>query len=117
MGRRLLKCAKENLRYRELWEYTRSGWTKRHLEKWFWWATHSRLGPMREFSRALRRHQTDLMDYFRIPIYNGTVEGLNNKAKIIGHKAYGFRTPGNYIQYLYHCMANLPLPETVHTFA
>lgn len=58
------------------------------------------------------------MNYFRSPISNGIVEGLNNKAKVISHKAYGFRTPGkNYIRNLYHCMADLPLPETVHTFA
>jgi transposase len=57
------------------------------------------------------------MNYFRMPIHNGTVEGLNNKAKVISHKAYGFRTAKNYIRNLYHCMAELPLPETVHTFA
>ena len=50
-----------------------------------------------------------------VPI-NGTVEGLNNKAKLIIHRAYGFRTAGNYIRNLYHCMADLPLPRTVHTF-
>jgi len=36
---------------------------------------------------------------------------------VISHKAYGFRTPKNYIRNLYHCMANLPLPQTMHTFA
>ncbi len=50
-------------------------------------------------------------------IHNGIVEGLNNKAKVISHKAYGFRTAGNYIRNLYHCMTDLPLPETVHTIA
>jgi len=57
------------------------------------------------------------LNYFNMPISNGTVEGLNNKAKVISHKAYGFRTPKNYIRNLYHCMANLPLPQTMHTFA
>jgi transposase len=103
--------------FREFWEYTRPGWAKCYLDKWFWWATHSRLEPMREFAWMLRRHQEDLMNYFRMPIHNGTVEGLNNKAKVISHKAYGFRTAKNYIRNLYHCMAELPLPETVHTFA
>ena len=49
--------------------------------------------------------------------HNGTVEGLNNKAKVISHKAYGFRTAKGYIRNLYHCMAELPLPKTAHTFA
>ena len=63
-----------------------------------------------------RRHERDILNYFRMPIDNGTVEGLNNKAKLIIHRAYGFRTAGNYIRTLYHCMADLPLPQTVHTF-
>ena len=51
-----------------------------------------------------------------MPIDNGTVEGLNNKAKLVIHKAYGFRTAKTYIRNLYHCLADLPLPQTVHTF-
>ena len=31
----------------------------------------------------LRRHEKDILNYFRMPIDNGTVEGLNNKAKLI----------------------------------
>ena len=103
--------------FRGFWDYSRHPWAKRYLDKWFWWATHSRLQPMRDFAWMLRRHQDDLMNYFRLPIHNGTVEGLNNKAKIISHKAYGFRTAKNYIRNLYHCMSDLPLPKTVHTFA
>jgi hypothetical protein len=65
----------------------------------------------------LPQGEDDLMNYFRMPIHNGTVEGLNNKAKVISHKVYGFRTARNYIRNLYHCTAELPLPKTVHTFA
>lgn len=102
--------------FREFWTYTYAGWAERYLNNWFWWATHSRLKPMREFAWMLRRHQDDLMNYFRMPIHNGTVEGLNNRAKVISHKAYGFRTAKSYIRNLYHCMAGLSLPKTVHTF-
>ena len=103
--------------FREFWSYTRPRWARRYLDKWFWWATHSRLQPMRDFAWMLRRHQQGLMNYFTMPTHNGTVEGLNNKAKVISHKAYGFRTAKNYIRNLYHCMAGLPLPQSMHTFA
>ena len=102
--------------FRHFWEYRRGGWAKRYLKKWFWWATHSRLEPMRDFAWMLRRHEEGILNYFRVPIDNGTVEGLNNKAKLVIHKAYGFRTAKNYIRNLYHCLGNLPLPQTVHTF-
>lgn len=106
-----------NEAFREFWGYTTVGWAKRYLEKWFWWATHSRLGPMRDFAWMLRRHQDNVLTYFRLPIDNGSVEGLNNKAKVIAHKAYGFRSAKNFIRNLYHSMADLPLPKIAHTFA
>jgi len=102
--------------FRPFWDYRRAGWAKRYLKKWFWWATHSRLTPMRDFAWMLRRHEDDILSYFRMPIDNGTVEGLNNKAKLVIHRAYGFRTAKNYIRNLYHCLGDLPLPQTVHTF-
>ena len=102
--------------FRHFWQYRRTGWAKRYLKKWFWWATHARLAPMRDFAWLVRRHEDDILNYFRMPIDNGTVEGLNNKAKLVIHKAYGFRTAKNYIRNLYHCLADLPLPQTVHTF-
>ena len=63
------------------------------------------------------RREEDLLNYFDAPIDNGIVEGLNNKAMIIIHPAYGFKTAENYIRNLYHYMADLPLPKTMHTFA
>jgi len=102
--------------FRHFWDYRRVSWAKRYLKQWFWRATHSRLPPMRDFAWMVRRHEEDILNYFPMPIDNGTVEGLNNKAKLVIHKAYGFRTAKNYIRNLYHCLANLPLPQTVHTF-
>ena len=102
--------------FREFWNYRRAGWAKRYLSRWVWWATHSRLPPMRDFAWMLRRHQDDIVNYFRVPIHNGSVEGLNNKAKLIIHKAYGFRTATTYIRNLYHCLGDLPLPNIMHRF-
>jgi len=37
--------------FRELWNYRHKGWARRFLKKWFWWATHSRLKPMRDLTK------------------------------------------------------------------
>ncbi len=102
--------------FREFWDYKRKGWAKRFLNKWFWWATHSRLKPMRDFAWMLRRHDDDILSYFDERISNGAVEGMNNKAKVVSHRCYGFRTASNYITALYHCLGKLPEPELVHRF-
>jgi transposase len=102
--------------FRNFWSYSKPGWASKYLKKWFWWATHSRLESMRDFAWLVRRHEKNILSYFKVPIHNGSVEGLNNKAKVISHKAYGFRSAKNYILNLYHCMADLPQPKLVHTF-
>lgn len=102
--------------FREFFEYQHKGWAARFLKKWFWWATHSRLKPMRDFAWTLRRHEEDILNYFEMKIDNGAVEGMNNKAKVVSHRCYGFRTAATYITALYHCLGKLPEPELVHRF-
>jgi transposase len=102
--------------FREFWNYKRKGWARKFLNKWFWWATHSRLKPMRDFAWMLRRHQEDILNYFAVRIDNGAVEGMNNKAKVISHRCYGFRKAATFITALYHCLGNLPEPKLVHRF-
>lgn len=102
--------------FRAFWDYKRKGWAKRFLHKWFWWATHSRLKPMRDFAWTLRCHEDDILNYFNVRIDNAAVEGMNNKAKVVSHRCYGFRTATTYITALYHCLGNLPEPEHVHRF-
>ncbi|MGA9751663.1 MAG: hypothetical protein WBS54_07730 [Acidobacteriota bacterium] len=41
---------------------------------------------------------------------------MNNNAKQISHRAHGFRTPETFALNLYHCLGQLPLPQTVHRF-
>ena len=79
-------------------------------------ADESKIKPMEEVARLLKRHETNIVTYFDMPISNGIVEGLNNKAKVISHRAYGFRTAKNFITNLYHCMGDLPMPTTLHRF-
>jgi transposase len=71
--------------FREFWDQGPAAFAQLYLDRWFWWATHSRLKPMRDFAWMLRRHQDGLLNYFRMPINNAIVEGLNNKAKVISH--------------------------------
>lgn len=102
--------------FADFWTYKRKGWARKFLKNWFWWATHSRLEPMRDFAWMLRRHEEGILSYFDVRIHNGAVEGLNNKAKVVSHRCYGFRTAATYITALYHCLGKLPEPHLVHRF-
>jgi len=59
-----------------------------------------------------------ILNYFRAKkmISSGTVEGLNNKAKVTMRKSYGFRTFRVLELALYHSLGKLPEPESTHDF-
>jgi len=42
--------------FRRFWDYTYPVWAKKYLNQWFWWATHSKLEPMRNFTWMIHRH-------------------------------------------------------------
>ncbi len=78
----------------------------------------SRIEPMKKVARSLQAHRDLLLNWFRAggTISSGTVEGLNNKAKLVIRKSYGFRT-GDAIEIaLYHNLGALPEPEFTHEF-
>jgi len=102
--------------FRQLWTYKSKTWARKFLHKWFWWATHSRLKPMRDFAWLLRRHQDDILSWFDCPIDNGAVEAMNNNAKSISHRAHGFRTEYWFTTVLLHGLGQLPMPEFTHKF-
>ena len=53
---------------------------------------------------------------FEIATDDGTVERLNNKAKLVMHEAYGIRTATNHMRRAYHCLSHAPLPQTWEAF-
>lgn len=102
--------------FRDFWDYTYRKSAEKYLAKWFWWATHSRLEPLRDFAWMLREHQDGIMNYFKCRITNGITEGMNNKAKTVIKRCYGFRTITTLKLALYHCLGKLPEPKSMHRF-
>ena len=80
------------------------------LRRWLWRASHSRLEPFTKLARMPRSHRAGVLAWARIRVTNGALEGMNNKVKVIRHRAFGYRTSWTYIANIYHCWASLPLP-------
>ena len=103
--------------FRRLWDYKRRGWAGKYLKRWFWWATHSRLKPLRDFAWMLRRHEEGVLAYFDIRIDNGIVEAMNNNAKTISHRARGYRSEKTFSLAIIHGLGKLQLPQCQHRFS
>ncbi len=99
---------KEDLR--RFWAYRYSAWAAGPLRQWLWRASHSRLVPMKELAKTIRTHLEGILAWTKLRVTNGALEGMNNKVKVISHRAFGFRTTWTYIANIYHCCAELPLP-------
>ncbi len=71
----VIRHIKEDLRH--FWSYKRRGWAAKHFKRWYFWATHSRLKPIIDAAKTLKRHEAGLLCYFAHPIPNAGAEGLN----------------------------------------
>jgi transposase len=103
---------KESLR--DLWSYTRRGWTYHHFKKWYFWATHSHLEPVMETARMIHKYLHNVLTYFTHPITNAVTEGLNSKIQTIKKMAYGFRNREHFKTAIYFHCGGLQLHPVTH---
>lgn len=71
------------------------------LRKWYFWATHSRLEPIKEAAYTIKRHWNGVLRWFTSKINNGILEGLNSLIQAAKARARGYRTTRNLIAIIY----------------
>lgn len=62
-----------------------------YLKRWYFWATHSRLQPVIQAARTIKRYWKGIISFLETRVTNGMVEGLNSKIKTAMKRAYGFK--------------------------
>lgn len=65
---------------------------EKHLDAWLSWASRSRLAPFKRLATTLRRHREGVLAAIRLRLANGLLEGINNKIKMLQHRAFGFHS-------------------------
>ena len=90
--------------FRHFWDYRYRGVAENFFKWWYYWATHSKLKPIIEVAKTLKRHIVGIFAYLKHHITNAATEGLNSKIQSIKSDARGFRSFQNYrIAILFHC--------------
>ena len=94
--------------YKELfnsfWSYQSEKWATKFFLSWYRSAIHTKLGPIKDVAKMLKRHLKGLIAYIRHGITNAAAEGLNSKIQVLRTNARGlpkfktFRT-----RVLFHC--------------
>lgn len=116
-----LQCVRSYLLredFQRFWEYTSPGWAVKFLDEWCTRTMRSKIVPMKKIAASLREHRDLILNWFRAKgtVSAGSVEGLNNKAKLTIRKAYGFRLYDTIEIALYHTLGDLPEPDLTHEF-
>ena len=79
------------------------------LKKWYFWATHSRLPPMVEAARTVKRHWDGILRWFQSKIANGIMEAINSLVQAAKAKARGYRSMRNLKAIIYLIVGKLEL--------
>jgi transposase len=66
------------------------------LKKWYFWATHSRLQPIIEVAKTIKRHWDGVVKWWESKINNGILEGLNSVIQAAKSKARGYKLSKNF---------------------
>ena len=80
------------------------------LNRWLWWASHSRIPAFKELYRKIKRHKAHILNTIRLGMSNARIEATNNKIKLIIRKAYGFRNIQNMLDMVYLVCSDLRVP-------
>ncbi len=87
-----------------LWNYKYEASARKYFKKWYFSATHSRLKPIIDVAKMLKRHIEYIFTYTKHRITNAYAEGINSTIQHIKATARGFRNFDNYrSSILFYC--------------
>ena len=79
------------------------------------WMMHSRLEPMKDFARMVRRHFAEIVAYFGHPYANAVLEGADGVIRNVKRRARGFRDMDHSATMIYLTCGRLDLKAVTTT--
>lgn len=118
MNLRSVKAYLLKEQFQKFWEYKSAYWAGRYLDTWCRKTMYSKIEPMKDIAKTLRRHRELILNFFRAKkqYNNGIVEGLNRKINLTVRKSFGFKSFKIIETALYHQLGDLPEPQFTHEF-
>ena len=87
---------------------------RKHFRWWHSWAVRSRLQPMIEVARMLKRRLENIITYLRHRITNAASESINSKIQWVKYTARGFRNKQNFQTAIYFHCGGLDMAPSCH---
>jgi transposase len=87
-----------------LFDFRRLSVARKFFSRWYYWATHSRLRPIKQAARMMKHRLENILTYLTHGITNAVSEALNSKIQWVKYTARGFRNQRNFSTAIYfHC--------------
>ncbi len=97
------------LSLQEFWNIEDPDTAAAYLKRWYFWATHSRLEPIKEVAYTIKRHWDGIIGYITSRVNNGILEGINSLIQATKRKARGYRNVKNLITIIYLTCSKLQM--------
>ncbi len=78
------------------------------LRNWIEEVKQTKLRPLRDFCKTVENNIDYISNYFRYGRTSGTIEGVNNKIKVIKRMAYGYKDQQYFFRKIRSKYCNLP---------
>jgi transposase len=96
------------------WRYRSRAWARTTLLDWYNWAVRSRLEPMRQTAKTVKRHLEGLVNAIYHRVTNARAEGINSRIQWIKYTGRGFRNRERFRRAIYFHLGGLKMaPETL----
>ena len=92
-----------------LWDYRSWTWAHKGWQRLINWMAHSRLKPMQQTAKTLRKHLWGILNAVMLGVNNSHAESMNSRIKTVKTRARGFRNKRRFRNAIYFHLGGLQL--------
>jgi len=99
--------------FEQFWDFKNQKAAGDFLDNWCQTAMRSRLEPIKEFVKTVRKHKHRLLPFVDNRLTNAIAEGLNRIIKIVKNRASGYRTLDAFSDMIHLTVGDMDIPGQI----
>jgi len=99
--------------FEQFWNYKAPWAADRFLKRWTTAALRSRLEPLRNFAKMIRKHKDNILSFVKTRLTNAVSEGINRIIRMIKNRASGFHTFDAFADMIYLVAGDVDIAKQI----
>lgn len=99
--------------FEQFWDFKDRKEAADFLDNWCQTANRSRLEPIKDFVKTIKKHKHRLLPFVETRLTNAIAEGLNRIIKIVKNRASGFRTLDAFSDMIFLTVGDVDIPAQI----